>query len=205
MQPNHSQHRSRPPGTALTPEQPRWDQGKGRAHLCERSGHSSAAFPMEVKRGESVLDEHPTAPLPTPAPSEAGWARGWSVGASAPKPRESVGDLCCSTHGAPGDAHPKRCCRMICPQHCQVQPKPLLLAQRGWQSPRAWEDPADAAKPHVTDCHQLQLKYSQVVIQSFVGFSSISQSFKPQSWCSAPAEVAMRFQLKSPTVSTFAI
>lgn len=157
------------------------------------------------KKGGSVLDEHPTAPLPTPAPSEAGWAWGWSVGASAPKPRESVGDLCCSTHGAPGDAHPKRCCGMICPQHCQVQPKPLLLAQRGWQSSRAWEDPADAAKPHVTDCHQLQLKYSQVVNQSFVGFPSISQSFKPQSWCSAPAEVAMRFQLKSPTVLTFAI
>lgn len=54
--------------------------------------------------------------------------------------------------------------------------------------------------------HQLQLKHSQVVIQSFMGLSSISQSFKPQSWCSAPAaKVAMSFQLKSPIVLTFAI
>lgn len=54
--------------------------------------------------------------------------------------------------------------------------------------------------------HQLQLKHSQLVIQSSMGFSPISRSFKPQSCCSAPAaKVAMRSQLKSPSVLTFAI
>lgn len=71
MQPNHSQRRSQPAGTAPTPEQPRWDQGKGRAHLCERSGHSSAAFPMEVKRGgQCWMSSHGSAPHSRP---ERGW------------------------------------------------------------------------------------------------------------------------------------
>lgn len=45
-----------PSHSAPTAEQPpRWEQGKRRAHLCEQSGHSSAEFPVEVKRGFSAL------------------------------------------------------------------------------------------------------------------------------------------------------
>lgn len=65
--------------------------GKGRAHLCGRSGRSSAGFPTEEKKGRGGQCRMSIPSAPLPVPSQAGRMQGRSLGALTPKWRDFAG------------------------------------------------------------------------------------------------------------------
>lgn len=60
----HSPDHQRAAGSGLQPWWHHTSWERGGPHLCERSGHSSAEFPMEEEKGGSVSDKHPGSSAP---------------------------------------------------------------------------------------------------------------------------------------------